>query len=264
MKFLYYGSFGPHNTESYISYALERLGHLVVQASKDTYTTQKVVQEMKKDQYDVLLFAKAPTDFVNAIDEAQKAGTKSVCWLFDLYWGWRDNVKDQSMWRADHVFTTDGGHDHKWRKIGARHRTLRQGIHDPEYKYFARYETVDVGFVGSLHYPYRHELIKFLKNNYKFELIQGVRGFDLNKRLADIKIIVGDSVPSPNYWSNRVYEVTGRGGFLIHPEVDGFDNEFQSVPTFPHGDFERLSDLIGNYLTNDSARHDLRKQQFGS
>ena len=262
MKFLYYGSFGPHNTESWIAHALKKQGHEVKCLPRNSYGASGVSSELSRNKYDVLLFTKTPPAFDLAIKTARKVGTTSVCWLFDLYWGWRKNVEKQSMWKADYVFTTDGGHEKQWESIGVSHETLRQGIHAPEYKKFECVKGYDVAFVGSAHYEHRKELFRFLKQNYNFLHIHNTRGINLNKKLAQVKVVVGDSVPSPHYWSNRAYEVTGRGGFLIHPEVKGFEEEFDTVPTFPHNDFDALRNLIDYYLENVNKREYLRAEQF--
>jgi len=62
-----------------------------------------------------------------------------------------------------------------------------------------------------------------------------------------------DSGQMHSYWSDRIPEVTGRGGFLLHPFVDGLGDEHQ-IPTWPMGDWDRLYELIDRYTTDDDAR----------
>jgi spore maturation protein CgeB len=55
------------------------------------------------------------------------------------------------------------------------------------------------------------------------------------------------------YWSDRVPEVTGRGGFLLHPWVEGLAGQHQ-ILTWPMGKWDKLADLIDRYLADDHAR----------
>jgi spore maturation protein CgeB len=92
-----------------------------------------------------------------------------------------------------------------------------------------------------------------------------IRGEVLNNYLASAKIIVGDSVPTPYYWSNRIYEILGRGGFLIHPKVEGLDKEFKPykhyVP-YERGNWSQLKEIIDYYLVHDEERKKIQMAGF--
>lgn len=265
LKFLYYGSFGTFNTETWIAYGLRELGHEVVEIDKTTHGCVAVEQALRQEKPHVLLFAKVPTEFDKTITLAKGMGIKTVCWLFDLYHGWRNlNVP---QFKADLVFTTDGGNDKEWKRLGINHITLRQGIHEPEHIMYEAKQKYKVAFIGSAHYPERIKLLQFLKETYgsdfhHFGQNGELRNLDLNERLAETSVIVGDSVPSRGYWSNRVYEITGRGGFLIHPFVEGLRQEFDSIPYFEYGNYKDLKYKIDHYLEDDFTRELLRVAQF--
>lgn len=156
----------------------------------------------------------------------------------------------------------------------------------------AKYEH-DVIFVGSKNYhkewPYRTQLIEFLEQTYKerFALYgrdgKGiVRGQDLNNLYASAKIVVGDTLCKnfsyPYYLSDRIFETTGRGGFIIHPYIQGIEELFvtQQIPAlaryepnyydtkqseiivYPFNNFEYLKYLIDYYLIHEEEREVIR------
>ena len=87
--------------------------------------------------------------------------------------------------------------------------------------------------------------------------------------LGKVKVFVGDSYPSPNYWSNRIYEITGRGGFLLHPETIGLDEEFIAGKHYiaykrpgNRAGWQVLQGLIDYWVTHDKEREQIRQQGF--
>jgi len=262
MRFLYFGSFGPYNTESYIAQSLRELDHVVDCVDRVEQGAGEITARLNREKYDVLLFSKVTSSFGVQLDMAKNNEVKTVCWLFDLYWDWRKNFKNLPMWKADYVFTTDGGHNEEWKALGVNHQLLRQGVLGQERLSLKPNYEYDVAFVGSLHYIYRDRLVSFLKSNYNFLHVTNKRGLHLNKELSRVKVVVGDSAPSPHYWSNRSYEVTGRGGFLIHSETEGYKEEFPHVPTFHRTDFKQMTGIIDHYLEDDREREELKQKQF--
>ena len=88
---------------------------------------------------------------------------------------------------------------------------------------------------------------------------------ELNDVLASTKVIIGDSLckgfTHKNYWSDRVYETTGRGGFIIHPYIEGLETEFidkKEIVFYPFDDFATLQGLIDFYVANDKIRESIR------
>jgi hypothetical protein len=155
----------------------------------------------------------------------------------------------------------------------------------------------DILFVGSKgyhpEYPYRTQLIDWLKGTYgdKFRHIGGdgegvIRGMELTDLYNQTKIVVGDSLVKnfdyPYYWSDRLYETIGRGGFIIFPYIVGLEDEFVlntddltnnlighvglkkpvELVTYRFGDFEHLKYLIDYYLENNEEREAILKRGF--
>lgn len=136
----------------------------------------------------------------------------------------------------------------------------------------------DVIFVGSKgyhpEYSYRPKLINWLEETYgdKFARYAGdsekyglARGERLNKLYASSKIAIGDSLcigfKYPYYWSDRVYETLGRGGFMIHPYIKGMEEDFEAgkhLIFYEFGNFKNLKELIDYYLTHDEEREKIR------
>ena len=87
----------------------------------------------------------------------------------------------------------------------------------------------------------------------------------LNKALSEVKIVVGASYPSNYYWSNRIYEITGRGGFILHPETFGLDEEFTDgvhYVSYRRNNFTQLQNKIQYYLENDEEREQIREAGY--
>jgi len=117
-------------------------------------------------------------------------------------------------------------------------------------------------------------LVHWLQQTYgrRFIHITNVRGLNLNHLLAQIKVVVGDSYYVKHYWSNRVYEITGRGGFLLFPRTEGLEEEFTAgahIATYPRveyldNDYDRwyatLRETIDHWLSHDDERERIRHQ----
>ena len=61
------------------------------------------------------------------------------------------------------------------------------------------------------------------------------------------------------YWSDRVYETWGRGGFLIHPRVDALGRELEGVPCWEWGDWAALRFEVDRWLGDPLGRDMLRR-----
>lgn len=194
------------------------------------------------------------------------------------------------MFHVSHVFTADGGHDALWERDGVNHHWLPPGVrHDeaidvgegdviplPADHALAAYEQALagdylVGFAGSDGYhpewPHRPQLVQWLRSTYKdrFLHIGGsstprITGLALNRVLASVPVWVGDSCntrPDFRYWSDRVPETWGRGGFLIHPRVDALDAHYGSIHPgagWVAGDWTALRMTIDTALADPGLR----------
>jgi hypothetical protein len=278
MVIRYVGNFREtYCTETHLAKTLENLGHEVIRLQEDT--TQDVVGKC-----DLFLFTRTWGNTVKMehLQEYKKMKIPTVSWHLDLYVGLqRDGgIDNDPFWRTDFVFTPDG--DPKsaevFKEKGINHHYMKPGVFKDEC-YIPKIPTPDrheLIFVGSYNYhpewPYRQQLIDFLKSTYpQFEHWgpEGrglVRGDALNRLYANTKVVVGDSLclgfDKPYYWSDRVYETLGRGGFLIHPYIEGMDEEFVDgvhLAYYKYGDFEELKAKIDYFLQADRVREDIRK-----
>lgn len=279
-KVFYIGDFRrPWYTANWVAYGLEAAGCHVRKEQEYPKDRNHLLKEIERYSPDFVLFAKlkSVTNPRELIKELRRRGIPTVCWLFDLYWelplGVGDRTPFDPPFDADIVFTTDGGHDEQWDEIGVNHHLLRQGIHEPEHILYNE-EPSGVVFVGTIYTKHRAKMHNFLKRTYgplykhygrRMTGGSEVRGLELNRVLAQSKLVIGDSVPIPSYWSNRVYEMTGRGGVLIHPIVEGLDDEFvpyrEYIP-YMRGDYDELEEIINHYLDDDKRRENIRRAGF--
>lgn len=282
MKCLYIADFHKdYSTENYVADSLINNGVEVIKLQENTVNDFSVVTDIldREGEVHFALFCKnrVGIDGFKLMQFLQDRGIKTITWVFDLYF---DLPADRAIrtifdsnFKADIVFSTDGGHDDKFLEHGYNHKLLRQGIHLPDANYGEPIKDhPEIVFIGSVVYADRRRLINFLKETYgiKFKHYgvggnKEIRGKELNDVLASAKIVVGDSQPSDYYWSNRVYEITGRGGFLIHPKVKGLEKEFEyhkEIVPYAWGNLEQLKEIIDYYLTHDREREQIRKAGF--
>jgi hypothetical protein len=226
----------------------------------------------------------SPGDFplVGLFDILRERGIKTASFHLDRFWGLNirdqreDNIGKHPFWKTQYVFTADGGNQERFAARGVNHfwlppavaeRGCHWGLPRDEYR-------CDVAFVGSSgyhpEYAFRDELFTFLKKTYgrAFKHFGGgstvgtVRENNLNDVYASAKVVVGDCcfAGEPFYWSDRVPETLGRGGFLIHPAVPGL--RIPGLVTYKPGDLEDLKVKVDHYLIEDDERRALREQAF--
>lgn len=206
-------------------------------------------------------------------------------------------LQTDPFWRTDFVFTPDGDPNSAevFKRNGVNHHYIKPGVFKPEcYMVIPealkniitdepdlKFEVVFVGggdtpggphAYGHPEWNYRNELIQWLRDTYgqrftKFGHPQEtIRNEALNQLYADTKVVVGDSVcldfNHTYYWSDRVYETIGRGGFLIHPYIKGLEEEFtdgETIVFYQYGDFDELKEKIDYYREHDEERERIRK-----
>lgn len=274
-RIAYIGDFEKVWNEEGNARAFESLGFEVDRYQESTYNHQADTPKLIASNPDLVLWAKLKVQYrTRAATDIHNAGLRTACWHFDLYWGLsrqRLLFNDPMFVYADTVFSPDGGNDERFKIAGLNHHLVRQGIakeyaylgnSDPQYNY-------DVVFVGSEtnSWPYRRKLCDFLSRRYGAQFhwfgrrdTNEVRGHYLNNLCATARIIIGDSVYSPRYWSNRVFETIGRGGFLIHPMIEGFDEAYtpgEHVVTYRFEDFDGLASKIDYYLEQEKESLDI-------
>lgn len=268
MKIIFVGKFKLMHDEEYIARALEALGHQVLRVEQHVDFLE-ITNFVKSQKPDILLYTKWDVH-PELLRVCKLLGVKTVCWLFDLYFDYTREyqVKNKTFFKSEYVVTTDGGHDDQWKERGINHICVRQGIADDEAWMNDPNPDIDVAFVGSESpvYSERNSTMVWLSKNYDFRWFgrkdtNEVRGERLNILFAHVKVIVGDSFYSPHYWSNRVVETLGRGGFLIHRDVPGIKEAYPHLVTYD-GTLEDLRDKIDYYLSHETERREIVKKNF--
>ena len=272
IKIFYIGGFSKsYDSEVYIAHGFRQLGvDIKCWDESLNLPLDMLLERIEMFNPDFVLLSKNKK-YGKPLIERLRGKYLTVSWLFDLYhdlpreMGCQRSTKDSPFY-ADRVFMSDGG------EVGIQKETIRQGIHEPEAVLGKANVDHDVVFIGSDTYFGRHKMIEFLKETYGDRFAHygmggkpEVRGLELNNLLAGSKVVVGDSVHSPNYWSNRIYEVIGRGGFLLHPKVEGLDEEFEPykhyIP-FERGNFEQIKEIVDYYISHDKEREKIRLAGF--
>jgi hypothetical protein len=306
MKIYMVGNFSaPYCSEVHWAKSLEKLGHTVTKQQENQIKPGVIYEGLPG--HDLFLWVRTWEGFVTQrdIDYARSLGITSVNVHLDLFIGIsREATLDTDpRWRTDFVFTADG--DPKSQEIfeahGINHYWLRAGVFDegcymkePNDDPELQGEIVFVG--GGKEYAhkewsYRKKLIEFLETTYPDKYVKYghpqklVREDDLNQLYANAKIVIGDSLnvgfSHKNYWSDRIYETTGRGGFIIHPDIDGLEKDFSKydmkvddggfwdrapdpieLVTYEYGNFRMLKERIDYFLKNDKFRKEIQKNGF--
>lgn len=268
-------------TERHIELALGSLGFRTLRLQESRTNWGHVRRQVTRARARALLWTRTWDVNRNAARQAlahlRDDGVPTVSFHLDRWWGLdrEYQIATEPFFRTDVVFTADGG-DHDWAAAGVNHRWLPPGVSasdcvparpDPSAWPQA------VVFVGSYPYPhaawapYREQVIVTARRaagSHGFEVLPGrdpdgrprpaVREGRLRSLYATARIVVGDSClagGAVRYWSDRIPETLGRGGFLIHPEVEGLDDWYRNgvhLVTYPLGDFDALGDLIAYWL----------------
>lgn len=215
----------------------------------------------------------------------RRAGIKTASFHLDRFWDLeREHLihDGDPLFTVDYCCTADGGNDDRFKAAGVNHHWLPPGVDRTEALVEGRQlrDVPDIVFVGSdysqtshgPYYPQRGELLAHLRQTYGRRFGQygyggdrpNVRGQDLNDVYCSAKIIVGDScfansndpALSALYWSDRIPETIGRGGFLLHPFVVGIRSQYSGseLACYNPGDWEDLDAQIGAYLANPGER----------
>lgn len=289
MRVVFLGNFGvDYSSENHHKRSLEALGHTVI-----------ALQEGKTDSFAVLRQAIASDmfvwvhthgwmtpgemDMVEVLDVLKRANIPTVTYHLDLWFGLQrqKDLESDSFYRhIGHFFTVDKQMADWFNdNTDVKGHYLQAGVFADECR---RLEGVnpnkDVIFVGSKGYhpewQYRPQLIDWLRATYldRFTHVGGdgqtgtVRGDALNSMYAHSKVAVGDTLcinfDYPYYWSDRVYETLGRGGFMIHPYIKGMEDHFEDkkhLVFYQYGDFDQLRELIDYYIEHDQEREVIRR-----
>jgi hypothetical protein len=284
----YLGNFGtgaPYSTENYIRRAFEQLGWEVVTLQENEVSTDDILCAAQQSDFLAITHTygwnphwRIGLSMEDLLMRLKSKGIPTVALHLDRYHGIPEReimMRTHWFFRCAQVWTSDGGNQDKFAALGIDHHWFPPGI-DQQHTYMGtpRPEyTADVCFVGarSYHnneYPFRKEMVDWLADSpHPWSVIRfgsdrpTVRGPELNDIYASAKIVVGDSIfaGQPYYFSDRIPETIGRGGFLLHPKCEGM--EFPMASYAP----QSIADLeiqIEYWLARDNEREQLRRAGF--
>lgn len=299
MNILYIGNFSQrHCTEVHLAATLEGLGHTVERWQENNLSPNWVINTPSEiwDKCDLLLYTRTWGAYVTLdhLTQLRDRGIKTASYHLDLYVGLQreDGLDDDPFWRTDYVFTPDGNPKSAevFKAKGINHHYIKPGVFKDEcelYEHDLTEPTLGnkVIFVGGgsatgdgpqyghKEWPYRGQLLKFLKDTYGPHFSkygwpeETIRDERLNKLYANSDIVVGDSLSlnfdHPYYWSDRVYETIGRGGFIIHPFIEGMQEEFvdgEHLAFYEFNNWDQLKSKIDYYLEHSEEREAIRRK----
>jgi hypothetical protein len=305
VRLLTIGNYVPeYSTENDLVHALRVLGHdcMILQEDKQELW-EKAIRQIGDNRYDAVLWTTTESLAAKVDPRVQRelqytaALSDVTVWGYhlDRWWGldrWR-RVLVEPFFRSTVVCTADGHHDaqwtnagidHEWRLPGVSERWLGRANVRPEYE-------CDIAFVGNwrdyghTEWKHRPQLVRWLQDTYEgrvkfFPIVNqhAIRGRELNYVYASAKVVVGDSClvpgvdgePMTRYTSDRMPETLGRGGVLIHPDVDGvtsvrngIDGLAPYVPgkhllTWQLGNWDDLRDTIEHALATPTICDQIR------
>lgn len=271
----------PFSTENERKWSFEKLGHTVIPYQENKTTASQLIKAIP--ELDVLFYSHThdPSyviqDLIHVFETYKQVGVPTVSVHLDR-WLWLDREKDmgkEASWFTEYFFVADGSPEavEKYNELNINWHYLPGGvierdcyITEPDNKRFPH----EIVFTGSRgyhpEYPFRPKLVDWLHETYGNRFghygndgIGVVRMNDLNTLYATAKIVIGDSCfgGRPRYVSDRYYEVRGRGGFLIHPDVE--DMETNGIMTYEKENLDSLKKAIDFYLEHDDEREARRK-----
>lgn len=291
MKIVYVGNFSQrHCTEVHIALTLEELGHEVIRIQEDGFSSYELSDKLDDMYFDLFLFTRTwgKTVQLYHLENLRLRGIPSASYHLDLYVGIsrEAGLDDDPFWRTDYVFTPDGSEQASkvFKAKGINHHYIKPAVYKGECMVKGKRRELPVLFVGGgsaegephqyghNEWSYRGKLIKFLRDTYGEKFTkkgwpeETVRNEALNQLYADADVVVGDSLclnfDHPYYWSDRVYETLGRGGFIIHPYIKGMDEEFEDgthLVYYEYNNWDQLKEKIDYYLENSDEREKIRK-----
>lgn len=274
------------NTEAHIALTLEKLGYEVNFIQEDQIEPFTLANRVEGS--DLFLWTRTwrgeqARVHMSDLDAIKELGITTASFHLDKYAGiQRDGgIGTDTFWKTDYVFSPEGSTQSKaiFESHGINQRYLPPGVFEGEC-YMAepidefRHDVVFVGG-GSAYshpeWPYRAQLVQWLQDTYgerfgKYGYPERtIRGAELNQLYASSKVVIGDSLCKDffdsYYFSDRCFEVTGRGGMLINPYIPGMTDHFvdrKEIVLYSFGNFEQLKFMIDYYIEHDDEREAIR------
>lgn len=260
----------------------ESMGHTIIFLQESEATGVDIIRNYNVDAFFwIHTHGWNTTGIDGALSFLKGKGVPTFGYHLDLYMGLkREPQLHEYVTKLDHFFTVDKlMADWLNGNTGTKGHYLPPGVFGPEC-YIAQPDRVkyphDIVFTGSgnyhSEYPYRNKLINWLKETYGERFahygsggLPGLRGHELNVMYASAKICIGDTLCKdfkyPYYFSDRLTETPGRGGFMIFPYIRGLEMMYslgKEIISYPYEDFEWLKSTIDYYLIHDKEREVIR------
>lgn len=275
MEITYIGNFRPdYSTENHVARSLEMLGHTITRLQEDLTSFDEIDRAGGK----FILYTRTWDNIKGDRDRwLRNKSLPLVGFSLDIWIGLdrERETQNQLFFKSDYLFTADGGHQEEFTDKGIKHFWLQPGVVADECYIDNVDFQYDIIFAGSYRYhseyPERTRLIDYLETTYRdrftlFDHNSGMRGARLNRLYASSRVVIGDSLDSPYYWSDRVPETLGRGGLLLHPQVEGMDKYYTAgshyIPYIRY-DHENLKKTIDSCLENPEMCQMIRQQGHG-
>jgi len=266
-------------SEVHFAATLEKLGNEVIRLQEDNLDLATAVEVSNQSDFMLWVRTYGMMNF-DGNEMLRLIKVPTVSYHLDLYWGIsrQTNLENDPFWRTDFVFSPDGNHQEDFKKMGINHFWQPPGIFEDECYIFDAPKIRDVIFVGSYadyhsEWPWRREMNDLLAQNYPtFERFpkppdyQPIRGAELNELYCSTKVVAGDSISLPGnktYSTDRIFETTGRGGFIIYPRIEFLEKIFgDNLVFYETGNWQDMKDKIDYYLAHDEEREKLRRAAF--
>ena len=283
MRFAYVGNFkAPYSTENDVARALRNNGHHATQIPEQSLDWSALPDLVAG--HDVFLWTRTagydPPDLTVqdwALHKLRDRGVPSVGYHLDRWWGLdrESSIVQSPFFTVDLLCTAHGAEE--WGEHGYRHRWFppavsRQWTEPGTYR--KQWES-RVAFVGNLEgyghqewQPYRRRIAETFQDYPGWKVFPGpgkraIRGKSLADIYASGRVFIGDSCLAGDpvrYWSDRVPETLGRGGFLIHPDVVGLEGQYPELVTYTLGDFDDLREMVDYWLAHDELRRGVAEE----
>lgn len=275
------------STETHHRKTFEKMGHEVIQFQENR-TDCRTIFKTAKD-CDILYWTHthgfrigSESNVRMLLRNMKERNIPTVGYHLDLWLGLdrEKDLRNDPYWGIEHFFTVDKLMA-DWLNTNTKTKGffLPAGVFEDECvlgtpnreKY--PHDIIFTGAKGYHHeWPYRPQLIEWLHSNYGSNFahyggggLPGLRGQELNNLYASAKIVIGDTLCKnfdyPYYFSDRLFEVTGRGGFMIFPYIKGLEDHFEigkEIVTYQFNNFGELKEKIDYYLAHNEEREAIR------
>ncbi len=254
---------GANNVEKRIDDALENIGYEVIKVDEKE-TTENIL----KHDADVLLFYKAGVErgvkkMGDLEDCLRRFKGSKVCIYFDKVWAGRGNYIRKIAPLTDLVYVSDGDFVRAHNYINlyelpqATCVDKRRSTGEKKDEY-----NIPIVFLGQV-YGERANFTRNMLARYgnAFKVVNDVFDDNLTNLCESARVFVSPLYPQTDfYWSNRVYQIIGRGGFIIMPRLEGLTWEFKEGEHIEYyRSFEELCQKIDYYLEHEEERNKVRK-----